>query len=76
VGRLRSYQGMMASGFTLNGVDASLSVAWIRKEEAKTGEHHEFWVVASSEYLSHPLYPEEMRQLAHWCQWYNENVVL
>lgn len=72
MGRLRSYQGMMASGFTLNGVAASLSVAWIREEEVKTGKHHEFWVVASSEYLSHPLYPEEMRQLAHW-RWDTEN---
>jgi hypothetical protein len=70
--RLRSYQGMMASGFTLNGVDASLSVAWIREEEIKTGKHHEFWVVASSKYLPQPLYGEEMRELAHW-RWDTEN---
>jgi len=70
--RLRSYQGMMASGFTLDGVDASLSVAWVQEEEIRTGKHHEFWVVASSEYLSHPLYAEEMRELAHW-RWDTEN---
>lgn len=70
--RLCSYQGMMASGFTLEGVDASLSVAWIREEEIRTDETYEFWVVASSEYLSHPLYPEEMRELAHW-RWDTEN---
>ncbi len=28
--RMRSYHGMMASGFSLDGVDASLSVAWVR----------------------------------------------
>ncbi len=53
-------------------VDASLSVAWIRKEEIRTDETYEFWVVASSEYLSHPLYPEEMRELAHW-HWDTKN---
>ena len=70
--RSRSYQGMMASGFTLEGVDAPLSVAWVREVEIPTGKRHEFWVVASSEYLSHPLYPEEMRELAHW-RWDTEN---
>ena len=70
--RLRSYKGMMTSGFTLNGVDASLSVAWVREEDIKTGETYEFWVVASSEYLTQPLYAEEMRELAHW-RWDTEN---
>jgi len=70
--RLRSYNGMMASGFTLDGVDASLSVVWIREEDIRTGESYEFWVVASSEYLCQPLYGEEMRELAHW-RWDTEN---
>ncbi len=70
--RLSSYKGMMASGFTLDGVDASLSVAWIREEDIRTGESYEFWVVASSEYLTQPLYGEEMRELAHW-RWDTEN---
>jgi len=43
--RLRSYKGMMASGFTLNGVEASLT--WIREGEIRTGKHHEFWVEAT-----------------------------
>ena len=70
--RLRSYNGMMASGFTLDGVDASLSVVWIREEDIRTGESYEFWVVVSSEYLCQPLYGEEMRELAHW-RWDTEN---
>jgi hypothetical protein len=70
--RLRSYHGMMASGFTLDGVDASLSVVWIQEEDIRTGEPYEFWVVASSEYLCQPLYGEEMRELAHW-RWDTEN---
>ncbi len=70
--RLRSYRGMMASGFTLDGVDAPLSVAWVREEDIRTGESYEFWVVASSKYLRQPLYGEEMRELAHW-RWDTEN---
>jgi hypothetical protein len=70
--RMRSYHGMMASGFRLDGVDAPLSVAWVREEHIKTGESHEFWVVASSKYLSQPLYGGEMQELAHW-RWDTEN---
>ena len=70
--RMRSYHGMMASGFSLDGVDASLSVAWIREEDLRTGQSYEFWVVASSKYLSRPLYGQEMRELGHW-RWDTEN---
>jgi hypothetical protein len=42
-----SYQVMMTDGFTLEGVVANLTVAWVRETHLRTGECTEFWVVTS-----------------------------
>ena len=52
---------MMTDGFTLSGVDAELSVAWIKEEYLRTRENKEFFVVASTQFLTKPLDAEEMR---------------
>ena len=61
-----SYQVMMTDGFTLEGVVANLTVAWVRETHLRTGECTEFWVVTSASSLT----PEELRELAHW-RWDN-----
>ena len=43
-----SYQVMMTDGFTLEGVVANLTVAWVRETHLRTGECTEFWVVTSA----------------------------
>ena len=43
-----SYQVMMTDGFTLEGVAANLTVAWVRETHLRTGECTEFWVVTSA----------------------------
>ena len=59
------YEIMMTDGFTLSGVDAELSVAWIKEEYLRTRENKEFFVVASTQFLTKPLDAEEMRELGH-----------
>jgi len=70
--RMCEYEVMMTSGFTLEGVDAQLSVAWVVEENLRTQEGEQFFVVASNQYLTTPLSAEEMRELAHW-RWDVEN---
>lgn len=82
--RLRTYEVLMTHGFHLDKVDAPLQVAWVREQDVyvysgkkrhKGKPHdgsHEFWVIASAEYLERPLSAEEMRELAHW-RWDQEN---
>ena len=72
VDRLRTYVVLCGDGFQMPDVDVPLQVAWVREEELNSGKRHEFWVVASSEYLCRPLNGEEMRELAHW-RWDEEN---
>ena len=72
VQRMCEYEVMMTSGFAMKGIDAPLSVAWVKEEYLRTQEHEEFWVVASSEYFKKPLDAEEMRELGHW-RWDVEN---
>lgn len=66
--RMCSYEIMMSSGFELEGVEASLSVAWVREEDLRTGERGEFWVVTSF----NDLVEEESREVGHW-RWDVEN---
>lgn len=70
--RMRDYKVMMTSGFQMKGIDAPLSVAWVQEESLRTAEQEEFFVVASSEYLTKPLSAEEMRELGH-LRWDIEN---
>jgi len=82
--RLRSYEVLMTHGFHLDKVDVPLQVAWVREQDVyvypdkkrhKGKPHdgsHEFWVIASAEYLERALSAEEMRELAHW-RWDQEN---
>ena len=58
----------MASGFALEGVEADLTVAWVKETDLRTGEIIQFWVVSSVKNLT----AEEMRELAHW-RWDVEN---
>ena len=60
--------GYATDGFTLEGVEANLTVAWVRETNIRTGEQTEFWVITSISGLT----PEELRELAHW-RWDVEN---
>lgn len=64
----RIYQVTMADGFFLEGVDADLTVAWVRETHIRTGQCLEFWVITSAK----RLLPLEVRELAHW-RWDVEN---
>ena len=66
--RMCTYEVMMADGFTLEGVEADLTVAWVKETHLRSGEITEFWVVTSAKTLT----AEEMRELAHW-RWDVEN---
>jgi hypothetical protein len=66
--RMCAYQVMATDGFTLEGVEANLTVAWVRETNIRTGEQTEFWVITSISGLT----PEELRELAHW-RWDVEN---
>lgn len=66
--RMCAYQVMAPDGFTLEGVEANLTVAWVRETNIRTGEQTEFWVITSISGLT----PEELRELAHW-RWDVEN---
>ncbi|MFQ5753339.1 MAG: hypothetical protein ACE5HI_15215 [bacterium] len=70
--RMCEYQVSMTDGFEMSGIDTKLSVAQVVEIDLRTGQREEFFVVASSKYLTKPLSAEEMRELAHW-RWDIEN---
>jgi len=62
-----AYEIKKCSGFSMNGVEKELTIAWITEEDVN-GETEEFWAVTTADYLT----AEEMRELAH-IRWDIEN---
>ena len=66
--RMVSYRVYALGGFFLEGVKASIKVAWVQEEDLRSGKQVEFWVLTSLEELT----ARQMRELAHW-RWDIEN---
>jgi len=66
--RMVSYRVYALGGFFLEGVKASIKVAWVQEEDLRSGKQVEFWVLTSLEELT----ARQMRELEHW-RWDIEN---